>query len=581
MRLKSPRQRRAGAISAQVLAFALWCWIMPVPAFAWLDLSAARIEHLDNGLTLIVLEDHSFPLVSVQALYRVGARNETAGATGLAHFLEHMAFRDSQNFPDSRLVSDIYAVGGEWHGYTWLDQTTYFATAPREHLDLLLRIEADRMARVTLSEADVVVERGAVITEMHSYENDPASVLNDHVMYLTFLAHPYRNNTIGWESDVARMSHADVLAFYQQHYHPGNAILAVVGDVRAREVIRQVRSYFGALPASSPTAAPHTIEPVQTGERRLVLRGEVERKHFKIAWRAPSASNADYPAFLLAQELLAGGSGVSFLQNDWGTVARRDAPLAGITDDLSTWFPPAAQDYVFVISGSAPRDADEAGVERAIAQAILRLHQQLSAGGELVQSRVEQARQRVRRELVFDVLTTEDAAHQLAFFAGLDALEVLLQLPQSLEQVNAEELARVIADYLRPEYRNIAWYVPLAEESAGLQAQYGSTAAPARAEQTQARKTPVTAAEISQSPPRPATGGMKQAAASPRLVRLGNGLPVMLHYSPLSPTVSLRVVTPLAQFPAGSSAHPHQPAWGLSSLDYDLLPDQLDTAIAQ
>jgi predicted Zn-dependent peptidase len=174
----SPLAPAASGKAHHVLIFALCCWILPVPASAWLDLSAARIEPLDNGLTLIVLEDHSFPVVSVQSLYRVGARNETAGATGLAHFLEHMAFRDSENFPDSRLVSDIYAVGGEWHGYTWLDQTTYFATAPREQLDLLLRIEADRMARVTLSEADVVVERGAVISEIHGY----ASVLNDRVM---------------------------------------------------------------------------------------------------------------------------------------------------------------------------------------------------------------------------------------------------------------------------------------------------------------------------------------------------------------------------------------------------------------
>ncbi|HMB60474.1 MAG TPA: insulinase family protein, partial [Xanthomonadales bacterium] len=158
---------------------------LPGWALANLDFSNARVSHLDNGMTLIVLEEHTLPVVSVQMLYRVGARNETAGATGLAHFLEHMAFRDSENFPDTGLVSAIYAVGGEWHGYTWLDQTTYYATAPREQLDLFLRIEADRMARLQISEEDVIVERGAVLTEMHSYENDPMSVLHDNAMYLT------------------------------------------------------------------------------------------------------------------------------------------------------------------------------------------------------------------------------------------------------------------------------------------------------------------------------------------------------------------------------------------------------------
>jgi zinc protease len=95
----------------------------------------------------------------VQVVYRVGAKHEPIGATGLAHFLEHMAFRSTKNFPDTQVVSSIYAAGGEWHGYTWLDQTTYFATAPEGELDLLLRIEADRMARVLIPEAEV--ERNA------------------------------------------------------------------------------------------------------------------------------------------------------------------------------------------------------------------------------------------------------------------------------------------------------------------------------------------------------------------------------------------------------------------------------------
>ncbi|MCB1844543.1 MAG: insulinase family protein, partial [Halioglobus sp.] len=99
-------------------------------ADAELNLAAASRHTLDNGLTVLILEEHSFPLVSVQTLYRVGARDEVPGRTGLAHFMEHMAFRGSERFPDTGLVSSIYAAGGEWHGYTWIDQTTYFSTAP-------------------------------------------------------------------------------------------------------------------------------------------------------------------------------------------------------------------------------------------------------------------------------------------------------------------------------------------------------------------------------------------------------------------------------------------------------------------
>lgn len=555
--------------------------LFPLPAGAYLDLAAARLQHLDNGLTLIVLEDHSLPVVSVQMLYRVGARNETAGATGLAHFLEHMAFRSAQNFPATQLVSSIYAVGGEWHGYTWLDQTTYFATAPRQQLDLLLRIEADRMARLDLQKTAVLAERGAILAEMHGYENDPMSVLHDHVLYLVFLAHPYRNNTIGWASDVGQISHAELVNFYRQHYQPGNAVLAIVGDIQADQVIRQVRHYFGKLPGKGATPAPHTVEPEQTGERRIHLRGGLERKYFKVAYRAPAANNSDYAAFLLAQELLAGGSGVSFLQNDWGTPVRADAALSGIGDDLGTWFPPSAQDYVFTIGGSAPADADEDQIESAIESAISDLRSQLAANASPMAAALQQAKQNVLRALVFDVQTTEDAAHQLAFFSGLGALHVLLGLPHRIETLSTQDIGRAMDRYLQSSKRTIGWYIPFDAApgpasgpapvvTAKTQAQSAAAAATAGRQTNHAATAATTILAESHT-----------AAPPPVIARLANGTPVIMQRSTLSATVSLKVVTPAAAFPAAVPAHPDQPVWGVASLDFALLPGELNEAISR
>ncbi len=573
--------------------------LAPLPAVAWLDLSAARVEHLQNGMTLIVLEDHSLPVVSVQMLYRVGARNEPAGATGLAHFLEHMAFRDSANFPDTQLVSSIYAAGGEWHGYTWLDQTTYFATAPKEDLDLLLRIEADRMTRLDISAKDVDVERGAVLTEMHSYENDPASVLQDNVMYLVFLAHPYRNNTIGWESDVAAISRDDILAFYRQNYHPGNAVLAVVGDVNSKAVVQQVNALFAEIPGKPATPLPHTIEPVQNGERRIRLQGELDRKYLKIVYRAPAANSPDYAAFLIAQDILAGGSGVSFLQNDWGTPVRADAPLAQIANtenpgagnggEVSTWFPPSAQDYVFAINGLFAPDADETAIESAIEQQIRATQQWMQAGEVSAQNALDLARQRVQRELVFDVETTEDAAHQLAFFAGLDALQALETLPQTVATISTLDVARVMARYLRSDSRNIAWYVP--HEASEL-ASSGPPVSDSKVLAAEATKPQGLKPEDSKSQDAKSRGAKsaRLSAATnsePELRQLSNGVPVLLQHSALSTTLSLRVITPGADFPANNATEgpvqtvigSNQPGWGLSSLGFDVLPDELGVAI--
>jgi predicted Zn-dependent peptidase len=217
----------------RLLTTVFLCLLATAPQAA-LELRNAERHVLENGMTVILLEDRNFPVVSVQMLYKVGARNEITGKTGLAHFLEHMAFRATSAFPGTEVVSRIYAAGGEWHGYTWTDQTTYFATAPKNELNLLLDIEAERMRHLEIDPAFIEAERGAVLAEMHMYENYPSSMLVDALLFTSFLAHPYRNNTIGWESDIDSVTHQDVVDFYEMHYHPANAVSSSVRQRRCR-----------------------------------------------------------------------------------------------------------------------------------------------------------------------------------------------------------------------------------------------------------------------------------------------------------------------------------------------------------
>jgi zinc protease len=547
----------------------------PGIASARLDLASASVQRLDNGLTVIVLEETALPLVSVQMLYRVGAKHEPLGATGLAHFVEHMAFRSSKNFPDTELVSSIYAAGGEWHGYTWLDQTTYFATAPREELDLLLRAEADRMTGLLIPEADVRAEIGAVLAEMHGYENDPSSVLQDNVLYVSFLAHPYRNNTIGWESDVAGIRHAEVVEFYQRHYQPGNAVLAVVGDVHEADVMRQVRRLFGSFGGRPPTPNPRTLEPPQQGERRIRLGGAVDRKHFKIAWRAPSVHSPDFAPFLLLQELLAGGSGVSFLQNDWGTPARADSPLGRVTQDITTWYPPSAQDYVFMISGSLPAGGDEAGLEAAVQSAIEALGKQLESDDPAMEHNLQQARQAVRRALLFDVQTTEDAAHQLAYFGGMEALAVLNGLPQAVDRAGSADLKRALDSWLGPSQRTIGWSVPQVAQGEDVKTESAAVidSPQTRAEAAHLAAGPVIDAEKVKI--NDASGPLPAASVD----RLSNGTTVILQRSTLSPTLLLKVVMPGEVSLSAANSRYDVPVHGVTSLDFQLLPEELETTL--
>ncbi len=524
-----------------------------MPAHAELDLRNASVDRLDNGLTLILLEDRRFPVVSVQMLYRIGARDEVSGKTGLAHFLEHMAFRDSENFPDTDLVSRIYAVGGEWHGYTWTDQTTYYSTVPSDDLDLLLRIEVDRMSRLKIAKEDMQAERGAVLAEMHMYENSPTSMLIDAVNYTSFLAHPYRNNTIGWESDIENLQHRDVVAFYKQHYQPANAVLAIVGDFERSDVRKRVKRLFGSIRSKAATPLPHTIEPPQNGVRRVTLHGTAEQRQFMIAYRAPSAASADFASFLVLQEILGAGSGVSFLQNDWGTPVDDESRLAGAAQSMTTWYPPSAQDYVFILGGFAPPGDGEATVEQRIESRIAALRQQAPSDSEL-----KNAIDNVQDALVFDVQTTEDAAHQLAFFDGLNALDTLLSLPERVAAVSAADVQRTAARYLGPDRRSIAWHVP-----------------PENTEIVDIASTGRAPAEVSDRPLRD-SGGTPVAAPITR--RLSGGIPVILQRSDLSSTAQLQIVLPSNQL---DGAVADVPILGHSSLTYKLRSPQIAGAILQ
>ncbi|MEJ2140297.1 MAG: insulinase family protein, partial [Gammaproteobacteria bacterium] len=266
---------------------------------------------------------------------------------------------------------------------------------------------------------------------------------------------------------------------------------------------------------------PHTYEPLQRGERRISISGAAAGKRVLMAYHAPAVGDTDFAAFLVLQEILSGSSGVNFLQNDWGTPARPGRLLHGSIAGISSWYPPSEQQYLFVVGGSIEDGASESSAEQAIETGIATLRDT-----PIKKETVETAIGAVLDELVFDIQTTEDAAHQLASFAAMGALDELLTLPQRIESVSPADVMAVAQIYLRPEQRTIAWYRP-----------GDAPAAPAR-EVEVARDLPVA--------PLPA-GNIDTSPVGPVEVRrLSGGIPALVLASDLSPSVDLRVVIPLA-----------------------------------
>lgn len=252
----------------------------------------ARVERfrLPNGLIVLVRRDARLPLVNVTCMYKVGAANEAPGITGIAHFIEHMVYRATENVSAADITGTFERLGGRWNGYTELDQTVFAETIPAWALESALRIEAERMSRAKFDPQEFDRERTSVIAELQSYANDPASILWDLAITTSFETHPNRMNTIGYLSDVRSITRDEAFRFYKDYYGPNNAVLVIAGDVEPAGALALVEKYLGGLPPAPRSPAVHIIEPQQRGEKRVVLIHPGTQQHLTWVFRAPGKS---------------------------------------------------------------------------------------------------------------------------------------------------------------------------------------------------------------------------------------------------------------------------------------------------
>ena len=234
------------------------------------------ITTLDNGLTVVLSEDHSTPVVHVEMWYRVGSKNEPPGRTGFAHLFEHLMFKGSKNVRSDQHLTHISQIGGDGNAYTTEDTTVYLQTVPAHYLPLVLWLEADRMATLRIDQTMLDAEREVVKEERRwRYENEPFGLLSEIIYDHAYRAHPYKRTPIGSMVDLEAASIEDVRAFYNTFYVPENATLVVVGDFETDNALQMVEHYLGRVPAARrpvPRAIPR--EPKHLEERRVTVEAD-------------------------------------------------------------------------------------------------------------------------------------------------------------------------------------------------------------------------------------------------------------------------------------------------------------------
>ncbi|HUG38274.1 MAG TPA: pitrilysin family protein, partial [Candidatus Limnocylindrales bacterium] len=293
---------------AWLVAAALLAAVGSMPA-AGTAAPAVLEATLDNGLRVLVLEDHRNPIASVQIWYRVGSRNERPGATGLAHFLEHMMFKGTPTHGKGEFARLVEQNGGQDNAFTSQDVTAYYVDIATDKVDHVLRLEADRMRNLLLDPREVESERQVVMEERRTRsEDDPDGFLFEELSAIAFRAHPYGWPIIGWMEDIGRIEAVELRRFYDTYYVPNNALLVVVGDVSAGALLERIRAYFGPIARGADPPRVTAVEPPQRSERRVsVTLPEARLPSVAVAYHVPNFRSADWPALELTSVILAEG----------------------------------------------------------------------------------------------------------------------------------------------------------------------------------------------------------------------------------------------------------------------------------
>lgn len=404
---------------------------------------------LDNGLKLLVVEDHSSPTFAYQTWFRVGSRDEVPNYTGLAHLFEHMMFKETKNLKEGEFDRRLESAGAEGeNAFTNRDYTAYIQELPKEKLDLIAELESERMTNLIIDEKAFKTETQVVQNERRfRNENSPDGMMFQELFELAFTKHPYHWPVIGYQADLDRMSSKEALEFYRSYYSPNHATIIVVGDVYPKEVLATVKKYYARIP--SQPSLTHIIEeePAQTSARHKLLKLNMKTEKVLIGYPIPSIQNQDIPALNLLQSVLSGGK---------SSRLHRALVETGIATSAETFGMDDKDPTLFVFMCHLQENKKAAQAETIILNELSQL-----ATHPLGDKELEKAKNNVS----FEFYQGLDSAYEKARFLGTyetiaNGFETGLEIERKTLNVTAPELQAVVKRYFQPLHRSVITGVP-------------------------------------------------------------------------------------------------------------------------
>jgi len=411
---------------------------------------------LDNGMRVIVQEDHRAPVMVSQVWYRAGSVDEFNGTTGVAHVLEHMMFKGTQNVPPGEFSKRIAAAGGRENAFTSRDHTAYFQQMQKDRLELAMQLEADRMAHLVISDELFAKEIQVVMEERRLRTDDQAqSVVYERLMATAYQTHPYRRPIIGWMDDLKNMTAQDARDWYARWYVPNNATLVVAGDVKTDEVIALAKRTFGALPPRALPQRKPQAEPVQVGAKRIVVKAPAQVPYLLMAWHAPTLKDWEKDTVPYALQILAG----VLSGNDSARLQKALVKTQQVAVNASAGYDAVARGPgLFMIDATPAQGKSVAALERSIRAEVARLQRDGISEAELA---------RVKAQVIAADVYQRDSlfyqAMQLGEYttAGLPP-EALLRRVDKLRAVTAKEVQAAAQQWLQDDRLSVAELDPQA-----------------------------------------------------------------------------------------------------------------------
>jgi zinc protease len=409
---------------------------------------------LPNGLQVVVIQDHRTPVVTQMIWYKVGSADETAGKSGLAHFLEHLMFKDTAKHKAGDFTKTVQKVGGSENAFTSNDYTAYFQIVPREKLPLMMDFEADRMTGLILKDDSVLHERDAVLEEYNMrVANSPEARLNEQIMAALYLNHPYHRPVIGWHHEIEQLNREDALAFYHRFYAPNNAILVIAGDTNVNEVRPLVEKNFGKIPSRTdiPAKRVRPQEPEQVAPRTVTLADpHVEQPAMKRYYLVPSATTAaagESPALDVLAQLMGTGSN-SYLYRALVV----DHPLAVAAN--AAYQGTALDPSQFSISVAPQHGVEFSQVEQAVDNVISNVEKNPIPAEDL---------ERAKTQLIAESIYAQDSQATMArWYGGAlatgSSIENIRSWPDRIRAVTAEQV-RAVAQKWLDKKRSVTGYL--------------------------------------------------------------------------------------------------------------------------